>query len=174
MMPTPHILLGAALGTRLRRPWVALPVAYASHFLLDWIPHLDAAALGPRAGGPEWLVLSLGAADFLLAWALVAFMVWRYRLPALAWYAAGAAILPDVLQWLPGIKGLFGTGGPFLALGVFHHTFHHSLFLSGWILGLSTQAAIIVASLHAIARQAHGAAPAPAAVPMEVSRDAVD
>lgn len=174
MMPTPHILLGAAVGTRLRRPWVALPLAYLSHFLMDWIPHLDAAALGPRAGGPEWLVQALGAADFAFGWAIVAFLVWRYRLPARTWYAAGAAILPDVLQWLPGVRGLFGTGGPFLAIGVFHHTFHHSLSVNGWLLGLSTQAAVILFSLYAITRQPHGTAPAPTAVPMEVSRDAVD
>ena len=45
MMGTPHILAGAAVAKLLRRPALAYPAAFASHFVLDAIPHLDASTI---------------------------------------------------------------------------------------------------------------------------------
>jgi hypothetical protein len=167
MMPTCHILFGAAVGARLRRPWVAVPAALASHYLLDWIPHLDASALGPRIGWPLWPMVVVAVADFVLAWTLAAYLAHRYKLPTIVWWCGAAAILPDLVQWIPGIKDCFGTGGALLALGVFHHTFHHSLDLRGWLPGLSTQAAAIALSVWALAT----ARPVPAPPSEGPSRD---
>ena len=52
MMATPHMVAGAAIGRLLRRPWLAYPAAFVSHFLLDIVPHIDSHALfGADHGG---------------------------------------------------------------------------------------------------------------------------
>ena len=41
MILTPHLLLGAAIASRISNPFLALPLAFLSHFLLDVLPHDD-------------------------------------------------------------------------------------------------------------------------------------
>lgn len=39
MLETPHVLVGVAIATKIPDPIIALPLAFASHFVLDVIPH---------------------------------------------------------------------------------------------------------------------------------------
>lgn len=39
MLETPHALVGAAIATKIPNPLIALPLAFASHFVLDMVPH---------------------------------------------------------------------------------------------------------------------------------------
>lgn len=39
MLETPHTLTGAALATKISNPFISLPLALVSHFILDRIPH---------------------------------------------------------------------------------------------------------------------------------------
>lgn len=39
MLETPHVLVGAAIGTTVANPYLALPISLASHFVLDKVPH---------------------------------------------------------------------------------------------------------------------------------------
>jgi hypothetical protein len=39
MTATNHALTGALIGLSLGSPWLALPAAFASHFVLDAVPH---------------------------------------------------------------------------------------------------------------------------------------
>lgn len=41
MTATNHVVTGAAIGALVVNPWVALPLALASHFALDALPHFD-------------------------------------------------------------------------------------------------------------------------------------
>lgn len=43
MTATNHALTGTAIGLLVGQPWVALPLALASHFVCDIIPHYGAA-----------------------------------------------------------------------------------------------------------------------------------
>lgn len=36
---TNHVLSGAALGAAVRKPWIAFPLGFASHLVLDAAPH---------------------------------------------------------------------------------------------------------------------------------------
>lgn len=51
MMATPHILAGAAVARLLQKPALAYPTAFASHFVLDMLPHVDARELVAGAEG---------------------------------------------------------------------------------------------------------------------------
>lgn len=39
MLETPHVIVGAAIATKVANPALALPLALGSHFLLEKIPH---------------------------------------------------------------------------------------------------------------------------------------
>ncbi len=39
MLETPHVVIGAAIATKIPNPLLAIPLAFASHFILDRIPH---------------------------------------------------------------------------------------------------------------------------------------
>jgi hypothetical protein len=39
MLETPHVVVGAAIATQIPNPLIALPLALASHFVLDKLPH---------------------------------------------------------------------------------------------------------------------------------------
>lgn len=39
MLETPHTLVGAALAVKIQNPFISLPLALASHFILDRLPH---------------------------------------------------------------------------------------------------------------------------------------
>jgi len=103
MTPLTHAAVGLAIYQRVRswRPgiagWaIALSLAFASHFLLDTIPHLD--AMGPlrELRRSMWLHLALGA----LGAGLAALLYRRSRDAGLIWLALSA--------WV-GIAGFSGT-----------------------------------------------------------------
>jgi len=39
VLETPHVVVAAAIATKISNPIVSLPLAFASHFLLETIPH---------------------------------------------------------------------------------------------------------------------------------------
>lgn len=88
---TPHMVVGAALGARVRRPAAALALAFASHFVLDAVPHFDIGWInGPNLNA---------AIDVTLGVTLCGIVAWKAgRWAPLA--GALAAVLPEA----PGLK----------------------------------------------------------------------
>lgn len=43
MMATNHVLTGSLIAASIQNPWIALPLALASHFVLDGIPHFGSS-----------------------------------------------------------------------------------------------------------------------------------
>lgn len=39
MLETPHVMVGAAIATAIPNPWIAIPLAFTSHFILEMVPH---------------------------------------------------------------------------------------------------------------------------------------
>jgi len=39
VLETPHVIVGAAIATKVVNPALALPLAFASHFVLETVPH---------------------------------------------------------------------------------------------------------------------------------------
>jgi hypothetical protein len=39
MLETPHVAVGAAIATAIPNPFISIPLAFASHFILDKVPH---------------------------------------------------------------------------------------------------------------------------------------
>lgn len=39
MLSTPHVIVGAAIATKIHNPILALPIAFCSHLVLEMVPH---------------------------------------------------------------------------------------------------------------------------------------
>ena len=39
MLETPHVAVGAAIAASIPNPLIAIPLAFASHFALELVPH---------------------------------------------------------------------------------------------------------------------------------------
>lgn len=97
MTATNHALTGSLIGLMVGSPWLAIPLAFASHFVLDAIPHFGVheTKLNSRLFA-IYLVL-----DALLVLALLACLA---ALEPVSWVAAFcgaiAATSPDVM-WIP-------------------------------------------------------------------------
>ncbi len=88
MTGTNHALTGALIGGVIASPIIALPVAFASHFLLDALPHY-----GEKAGQRKKLFKTVVAVDGILLFTGVIIAITSQQLlPALS---AIAAISPD-------------------------------------------------------------------------------
>ncbi len=147
MLETPHVIVGAAIATRVANPALALPLALASHFLLEkvphWNPHLNTET--EKFGKPTRKSTAIVIVDATLAIASLLFIASRvlpdtgHALTIL--FAGGFATLPDLVE------------GPYFFLGM------RNKFIKRWILfqksiqedtsffpGVATQLATIVAA----------------------------
>jgi|GEM_PF-136105 len=109
-----HALTGAVIGLSVANPWLALPMAFLSHFVCDAIPHFDIAdtaktsALSRIRTRKFFLIQIVGGGCLCVLLVLVlAFAQPRHWL--LAAIAAFVATLPDVL-WFPRYLHIKRTG----------------------------------------------------------------
>lgn len=87
----PHAVVGAALGSRVKSPYVAFALGVASHFLLDAVPHADYPLEG-TAGKARLLV------DAGLACGAV-YLVARSSNPKGSLSGALGGIAPDLVSF---------------------------------------------------------------------------
>jgi len=92
MLETPHALVGMVIAATIPNPWVALPLAFLSHFGVDMLPHWN---WEPDARPLSLLGIVL---DLILLEILVGYLA--FQSPLKLNLAAGAflAILPDLVE----------------------------------------------------------------------------
>lgn len=113
MIELPHTVVGAAIAVKIGNPALALPLALASHFLLDpiphWNPHLytEFKKNGVVSRGSKLFMTF----DVLLSLAAGLFIAYKMlpdtTLAALAIIGALVAVFPDLIKspfYLLGIK----------------------------------------------------------------------
>jgi len=104
MTATNHAITGAVIAGSITNPWIALPAAFLSHFVLDGIPHYG----NPNHSTSKHFKLMVLIDAVLAAAVMLAVVV---AMPANGWLmvtGALAAMSPD-LMWLPyWLKELFG------------------------------------------------------------------
>lgn len=142
MLATAHMLAGASMGRSIRPAWLALPVAFASHFALDVIPHLDSHALFGAPGGPTRGEVTMAALDTLAGIALVLVLTWRLPHRGLSLAAAFFGIAPD-LDNLP-VLGTWMRASPLTPYVAWHHAIQHNVTPADWMLGFGTQAVVVL------------------------------
>lgn len=97
MTATNHVVTGALIATYMHNPWLAIPIAFASHFALDAIPH----ARFPEINGKQPLpfFIALAADTAVAASILLSLLVLQPPTFILLIACAIAAASPD-LMWL--------------------------------------------------------------------------
>ena len=136
MTATAHALIGASIASRVINPLIGIPLAIASHFAADLIPHWDA---GTNHKQKSLMRLKLEATvDVLVGIALV-FLIFRSSVePVYLFSMVLAAQLPD---WLEAPSWMFGFKvPPFSWLDYLGHKLQSRMQLP-W--GLVTQVVIV-------------------------------
>lgn len=115
MIELPHTIVGAAIATKVGNPALALPLALASHFVLDLIPHWNPHLSREKRqfGYVTARTIRVVAADTFLSLAVGLFMASQV-LPDVGHFitvllGAFFAVLPDVLE---GPYFFFGWNNP--------------------------------------------------------------
>lgn len=112
MLETPHVVLGATIAAKVGNPLLAIPLAFASHFLLDvtphWNPHLNREI--KKYGKPTNQSVTIVFIDVIVSLVL-GLTIAGHSLPDQTqafWVLMGAfaAVLPDVVE------------GPYFFMGV--------------------------------------------------------
>lgn len=103
MILTPHILIGAAIGSKIANLWLVALFSLAAHFLLEIIPHKEynINALKNRLVNKEfYLGLTKVSFDFLLGFSLGLYL--SFNSPYFNYVIIGMifAIVPDFLLFL--------------------------------------------------------------------------
>lgn len=104
MLETPHVALGAAIATKIPNPLISIPLAFASHFLLEvvphWNPHLNTET--KKYGKPTkqtTIITTIDATSALLLGSYIAFTKGTSPAHTSTILAAClASILPDLIE----------------------------------------------------------------------------
>lgn len=152
MLPSVHMVTGAAIGSWSRtispaRRWWLLVPAFASHFLLDFIPHSDTHALFGAPGGITRAEAIGTLADVLLGVALVLWLTAAKPWRRTARWTAFAAVVIDLVDNVPPWGPHFQTWAGTAWLSAFHHGFQHNLPRAQWPLGMAIQVVFLAAAL---------------------------
>jgi hypothetical protein len=142
------MVAGAAIGRVLRRPWLAYPAAFASHFVLDIVPHIDSHALfGVKHGGPTRLEAASGVTDFLIGALFVGLVSSRQPSHRVMLGGALFGILIDLVEYIPPFGPWFQNWAGAAWFVGFHHRIQHNLTPAHWPLGAGTQVAVLALAL---------------------------
>lgn len=96
MLEFPHAMVGAAIATLIPVPAIALPLALASHFITDYIPHWNPRT--EKDGSFSKVSITIIALDCLLALGIGSFIALRSPQPWVVLMACFLAVLPDVVE----------------------------------------------------------------------------
>jgi hypothetical protein len=144
MILTPHILLGAAIGSKIASPGVVFSLSFLSHYLLDALPHYEYDVSGLKGKSAKKIIIDLlqVAIDFSIGMALALFLVWNSPFRTTAILGMLSALVPDMLLFLhyryPKSKFLNIFAVP-------HHAVHYLKNLSPAWLSLATEIIVSLA-----------------------------
>ncbi|MBI3290547.1 hypothetical protein HYZ78_04080 [Candidatus Microgenomates bacterium] len=104
MVEIPHVLVGAAIAVKVGNPALALPLAFASHFVLDLLPHTNPSIYARIQAGQaiSGITRKIIFTDSLLALIIGSFIAATF-LPDLGksvviLLGAFLAVLPDIVE----------------------------------------------------------------------------
>lgn len=105
MLETPHVVVGAAIATKVANPALAIPLALASHFILDkvphWNPHLYTET--EKLGYPSRQTTKIALLDVGVALATGIFIASKFsgdlEKVILILACSLASVLPDIIKW---------------------------------------------------------------------------
>ena len=104
MLETPHVIVGAAIATKVGNPLLAIPLALGSHFILDlaphWNPHLYTET--QKSGKPSKKSTTIVIADGVIG-LIAGFLISAKALPNVQktifiLFTCLISVLPDLIE----------------------------------------------------------------------------
>lgn len=140
MLSTPHLLVGAALAKTIPNPAISLPAAFASHFILDAVPHWDGSPKAPF-GKLFYFLVSI---DYIFGLSLVWWFSKDSPEQTLILLGAVTATSPDfLLGSYKNFKLPWNKWGWYVRFNEFHRGIQNNLKIAG---GLATSlVAVLIA-----------------------------
>ena len=131
MLTTPHLLVGAAIGSQTQNPYIVVPAAVASHFVLDSLPHLMGII---EVHDLDKKDVAFVAGDVIVGISLVYIFSLLSPNPAMIYLGAFSAMIPDFHHTF---QALFGPD-KLKKYNNFHLRFHYKKRM-GTLPGMTTQ-----------------------------------
>lgn len=146
MLSTPHLLVGAAIGSVVANPGIAFLSGITSHLILDIIPHADSDLLDePDKGNIMPVDYIPVALDIIVGFLFVCYFAFsRAHASENLFSGAVGAIIPDIISgvpfWSPALRSL----PLFKQFHVFHYWVGFKNNGRGKLVGVITQFITIV------------------------------
>jgi len=121
------MLVGAAIGSKVKNYWAIFILAIISHFILDAIPHWEYAGLAANASGDAFIAVTVKALiDILIGISIIGWLFKSSPLARLVIWGAFFALLPDGLVFTYALAQVFfGWQLTFLAGPIAFHNIAH-------------------------------------------------
>lgn len=117
MTTTNHAITGAFIATLIKQPFLAIPLAFLSHFVCDALPHFDVKFKFGTKGMYQYLV-----ADSSVALLVAAFLLWQgVEKPVFLAICGFAAMSPDLFWLYYGVRGKLGKYELYGPIARIHH-----------------------------------------------------
>ena len=139
MLTTPHLLVGAAIGSQFNNAYIVVPAAVASHFVLDSVPHLMGIV---EVHDMDKKDLAFVAGDVILGVCLIYIFSLLTPNPAMIYLGAFASMVPDFHHTF---QALFGPH-KLKKYTHLHLKFHYKKKMSPFT-GMASQALTILLSI---------------------------
>jgi hypothetical protein len=98
MTSTTHALIGTVIAARIGNPALAIPIALASHFIVDAIPHWDTAYHRAQNSKERFIITS--ATDVLLGFVLSYLLIVLFFPATNIFYAFLIIIVAQLPDWI--------------------------------------------------------------------------
>lgn len=104
VLETPHVIVGAAIATKVVHPALAIPLAMGSHFILDMIPHWNPHLHHEKIEYGHFskksiIIVVTDSTVALLVGSFIAFKALPNTALALTiFFSCFAAVLPDLIE----------------------------------------------------------------------------
>jgi len=118
MIIIPHMLVGAAIGRRVRNIWLVFIFGFISHYFLDFLPHWDYLSKIEITNTAHLIKIGL---DFILGAFLVFILTRSFSKKRLVFIGVTAALLPDFLNIIYFSFGVYWLNPLVLVHGIAHH-----------------------------------------------------
>ena len=152
MLLTPHTLVGVAIATNISNPYIAIPIAFISHFLGDKVPHWDFYSNTKKEervkGWRPLAVMGDLAVGVAVGVAYTTYFLWVKQdlsLALVTFICGIASVLPDALS---GLTIIGGKENKFLEL--LNNVQSKMQFQAPLPWGILTQVGVILISLYFI------------------------
>jgi hypothetical protein len=141
MTATSHAIVGTVIAAKVGNPALAIPIALASHVILDAIPHWDTITNGNAKNAQKLINTIIDfAVSLILSWVILVLLFPQTSI----YYAFFIIIVAQLFDWLTMPYKFFGIKPFFIWIYKFQKLFDRKLD-KPW--GIITQVATIIAIL---------------------------